>query len=273
MNRNTSYYLFPIPFSYNKPLSYNLIVNTRLTNYTNDMSAEITLTNLVKRSFIEMMKDIGTSIPGHIIAFDPDTQLAQLQIGIVRIDADGETFTPPPIIECPVYIFGGSEFIVETQIGSGDEGIVVFSQRCIDAWVNSGGVAQNPILRFHDFSDACFLPGLRSQPNKISGYSNDGIRLRNKAGDHYMWLKSDGTLDMTNALGNITMTPDGTVNINGAIITPTGAISSPVSTTSPLVVAATSLTINGKEMDNHTHFPGTYNISGTPVTGNSGGNI
>ena len=88
-----------------------------------------------------------------------------------------------------------------------------------------------------------------------------------------MWLKSDGTLDMTNALGNITMTPDGTVNINGAIITPTGAISSPVSTTSPLVVAAASLTINGKEMNNHTHLPGTYNIGGTPVTGNSGGNI
>jgi hypothetical protein len=155
------------------------------------MSARATQTELIKRSFSEMMKDLGTSIPGHILSFDSSTQLAQIQIGIQRIDSEGEKFTPPPLIECPVYVYGG-DYSVEAQIDPGCEGVILFSQRCIDAWVNTGGVANNPILRFHDFSDAYFLPGLRSQPNKIASFQNNGIRLRNKAGDQYVWLKNNG---------------------------------------------------------------------------------
>lgn len=171
------------------------------------MTASVSLPELLKRSFREMMKDVGTSIPGHILAFDPSTQLAQIQIGIVRVDVSGRTFTPPPIIECPVYIYGG-DYAVEVQIDAGLEGIVLFSQRCIDAWVQTGGVAQNPILRFHDFSDAYFLPGMRSKPNALSAYTNNGIRIRNADGSKYFWLKNDGT-------GEITVD---TLTINGEMV-------------------------------------------------------
>jgi len=150
-------------------------------------------TEYTKRTFREMMKDVATSIPGYILAFDPETQLAQLQIGIERVDIAGEVFNPPPLIECPVYIYGGA-FSVEIQIDIGIEGVILFSQRCIDGWVNSGGVAPNPMLRFHDFSDAYFLPGLRSQPNKLSSYSNNGVKLRNKDGTQYVWLQNDGSV-------------------------------------------------------------------------------
>lgn len=159
------------------------------------MTSKATLTELIQRSFIEMMKDVGTSIPGHLLSFDPDTQLAQLQIGIQRVDVDGKKFTPPPIIECPVYVYGG-DYSCETQLDDGIEGIIFFSQRCIDAWNDTGSVANIPILRFHDFSDAYFLPGLRSQPNKITGHANNGIRLRNKDGSQYIWLKNDGTAEI-----------------------------------------------------------------------------
>jgi len=145
-----------------------------------------------RKTFIEMMKDVATSTVGHILAFDPSTQLAQVQIGILRKDINGVTFEPAPIVEVPVYFAGGSEWFVEHQIDPLDEGVVMFSQRCIDGWVTNGGVATNPIDRFHDFQDAMFLPGMRSQPNKINDFQNDGIRLRNKSGTSYIWLKSDG---------------------------------------------------------------------------------
>lgn len=201
------------------------------------MATESQLTDLIKRSFVEMMKDIGTSIPAHILSFDPSTQLAQIQIGIKRVDIDGKQFAPPPLIEAPVYFAGGDKFFIEHQIDAGDEGIVLFSQRCIDAWVNTGGIAENPILRFHDFSDCYFLPGLRSQPKAISAFQNNGIRMSNKAGSEYIWLKNDGTSEITvptlninanvNIVGNVsllgafmqtgTMTVIG--NITGAIVT------------------------------------------------------
>lgn len=201
------------------------------------MTQRANLTDLIKRSFSEMMKDVATSIPGHILAFDSDTQLAQIQIGIQRIDIKGVSFTPPPLIEVPVYFSGGS-FLVEHQIDPGDEGIILFSQRCIDGWLNTGGVADNPILRFHDFSDAMFLPGVRSQPNKIESFANNGVRLRNADGTQYVWLKNDGTVEIKSTGFN---------------------------------VQSPTFTHNGVDVgENHNHAAGTYTAGATPVTGNSG---
>ena len=217
------------------------------------------LTELTKRTFIEMMKDVGTSIPGSFLTFDPATQLAQIQTGVVRIDVDGKTFTPPPLIECPVAFLGGSEYFIEHQIDPGDECLIIFSQRCIDAWVNTGGVAQQPMIRFHDFSDAAILPGLRSQPNKIPSFENNGVRLRNKAGDKFIWLKNDGTAEITVD----TLTVNGDIQHNGTQNTTVAIIA-------PTVTAQTSLTVNGKEMDQHIHSDGTYVAGATDVSGNSG---
>lgn len=162
-------------------------------------------TELFKRAFKEMMKDIGTSIPGHVLSFDSGPQLAQIQIGVKRIDTDGNLYTPAPLIECPVQ-FAGADYLIEHELSPGNEGIIIFSQRCIDGWVNTGGVANNPILRFHDFSDAYFIPGLRSQPNKITAFGNNGIRMRNAAGDQYVWLKNNGDVEIKAANVNIEST-------------------------------------------------------------------
>lgn len=239
------------------------------------MSGQVTQTELMKRSFFEMMKSVATSIPGHVLSFDPATQSAQIQIGVVRIDVNGKEFTPSPLITVPVYFCGGTNFAVEYQIDQGDYGIILFSQRCIDGWKTTGGVAKNPIMRFHDMQDAMFLPGCRPRPKVLPNFANNGVRLRNADGSHYVWLKNDGTIESTNGTctdtlapdgtitrvnenGNITMAPDGTVNINGAIITPNGAISSPVSVTAPLVQADESLIIAGAEVREHVHDKGTY---------------
>lgn len=206
------------------------------------MTTKRTLTDLVKTTFREEMKKVGTSIPGHIVAFNSTTQLAQVQIGIVRIDVNGQRFEPPPLISCPVHFTGGTDYILEHEINPDDECLIIFSQRCIDDWVNSGGIANNPILRYHEFDDAMIIMGLRSQPNKISSFENNGIRLRNKDGDKFIWLKNDGTgeitVDTLKINGNIEHTGDqitsGTINAQTAVESP-------------------SIIVDGKELKNHTH--------------------
>lgn len=256
------------------------------------MSNKATLTEFYKRSQREFMKSVATSITGHVLAFDPVTQHAQIQIGVLRIDVSGKTITPPPLIEVPVTFIGGSEYTQEHQLDVGSEGMIHFSQRCIDGWKTTGGVANNPILRFHDLQDAMFVPGLRSQPNVIVNHANDGIRWRNKDATHFVWLKNDGTIVSQNDNASYTIAPDGTittdngtyshtanpdgsltetngaytktvavdgtVNINGFIITPTGAVSSPVSVTAPTVTGSSSLVVAGTEVKEHTHDKGTY---------------
>lgn len=198
---------------------------------------------LLRRSFTEFMLDVATSTVGHIVAFDPLTQLAQIQIGIVKVKSTGETFEPAVIVECPVYFSGGSQFMIEHQIDMGDEGVILFGQRCIDGWRETGGVAQQPIIRYHDVNDAMFLPGMRSKPNALSNFNNNGIRMRNADGSNYIWLKSDGTAEIT--------VNDLKINANVAI---TGDV-----------------TANGVNIGStHSHLPGTYSNGGGAVSGTSG---
>lgn len=219
---------------------------------------------LIRDAFREVMKGVCTSLPGHVLTFDPVKQLAQVQPGISRVDISGAEFTIPPIIEVPVY-FPGGDYCVEYQIDSGCEGDILFSQRCIDGWIQSGGIAANPIGRFHNMQDAMFLPGFRSQPNVLPDFQNNGVRMRNRAGTQFVWLKNDNTVSMDNGVAKFDLLPDGTTLmqngsgmfqlladgsflINGLTITPDGNV----------------ITASGVNLNLHIH-------SGvTPGSGNSG---
>ena len=222
---------------------------------------------LIRDSFREILKGVCTSLPGHVLTFDPIKQLAQVQPGIARVDINGAEFTIPPIIEVPVY-FPGGDYCLEYQIDDGCEGDILFSQRCIDGWVQSGGVAANPIGRFHNMQDAMFLPGFRSQPNALPNFQNNGVRMRNRAGTQFVWLKNDnsismdngvarfnvladGTTLMQNGAGSFQLQADGTFLINGLKITPDGNV----------------ITAAGVNLDTHRHSgvtPGS-GTSGVPV--------
>ena len=195
---------------------------------------------MMRDAFREVMKGVCTSLPGHVRTFDPVTQLAQVQPGILRVDINGAEFTIPPIIEVPVY-FPGGDYCVEYQIDDGCEGDILFSQRCIDGWVQSGGVAENPIGRFHNMQDAMFLPGFRSKPNVLPSFQNNGVRMRNRAGTQFVWLKNDNSISMDNGVarfsvladgttlmqngsGSFQLQADGTFLINGLKITPDGNV-------------------------------------------------
>lgn len=180
-------------------------------------------TKLLKDSFREFMKGVCTSVPGHVLTFDSASQLAQIQVGIQRVDLNGVAVAIPPIIEVPVGFAGGG-FCIEYQIDPGCEGLIHFSQRCVDGWIQTGGVAVNPIGRFHNLQDAFFSPGYRSVPNALPAFQNNGVRLRNLAGTQFAWLKNDGSIFIENGSGHIRMAADGTVTINGAVISAAGNV-------------------------------------------------
>lgn len=210
------------------------------------MSNEATRTELIERTFFELMKDVGTSIPAEVQSFDGPSQQAVMQIGVERIDINGVTYTPPPIIKCPV-MFPGGKYCIEYQIDKGDEGLILISQRCIDTWKDQGGVSPNPIGRFHDMQDALFIPGFRSQKGKLPDFQNNGIRMRDQAGENYVWLKNTGDIEMKGA--SFQGTFSGGFNVDSL-----------------------TMTHNGTNIgEDHQHdSAGTYNVNGVPVVGNSG---
>ncbi len=183
---------------------------------------------LLKTAFREMMKGVYTAAPGHVLAFDPDLQRAQVRVGLQRVSVNGAVNNPPPIADVPVFFVGGTQFSVAHQVNQGDEGLILFSQRCVDGWKQTGGVATNPLARFHDAHDAFFIPGFRPLPTRITGFANDGIRLQSRDGSRHVWIKSSGEIVVDNGAGSIRLLADGKVVINGAcIINTDGTIEAP----------------------------------------------
>ncbi|WP_232108492.1 Gp138 family membrane-puncturing spike protein [Pseudomonas juntendi] len=183
---------------------------------------------MMREIFGEYLKDnLRTSVPGHVLSFDPGTQLAEVQIGLMIEDRLGNSEPRRPIVRVPVQFWGASGGTLECRVAEGVEGSIMFSQECIDSWVDQGGVAVKSEPRRFSLNDAYFMPGVRSVPGAITDFANNGIRLRNNSGSMYAWLKDDGSISLSNGAGFITIGANGTVNINGVTITPESLVTTP----------------------------------------------
>src|SRR6185312_5642104 len=117
---------------------------------------------------------------------------------IVKEDSDGHNATAQPVVnalvrqddgtmqelawpelQTMIVHFTGGGLMVETHpVKAGDEGLVSFLSRNIDAWRQSGGT-QNPVdARQHSPSDHVYIGGVKSDPNKIKNYQPDSIQHR-----------------------------------------------------------------------------------------------
>ena len=161
------------------------------------MRPTVTLTETISTCFSNLMKNIGTSVPATVLSFDSSKQLAGIQIAILGVDGQGNDYEQPPILSVPVFFAGSSHYSIQHELHAGDEGIALFSQRCIDGFVNKGAGNPNPILRFHDFNDAMFIPGLRSNPKKINSFNSSGISIAKNDGSQSVTLKSNGDVEIT----------------------------------------------------------------------------
>ena len=185
---------------------------------------KVTRQDVLNQLISNYQKQIFTAIPGYFVAFTDQThQRAQVQIGVQRVDIYGSVFNPPPVADVPV-VFPGGDYALEYELQNGAEGLIVFSQRCVDGWKQSGGVGVNPVARFHHPQDAFFIPGARSLKTAMTDFQNNGIRLRDKAGTSYIWLKNDTSTQLKNPNGSVTLGADGTVNANGTTIDKNGNI-------------------------------------------------
>lgn len=108
---------------------------------------------------------------------------------------------------------GGGGFELTFPLAAGDEGIVVFASRCIDAWWQQSGVQPQAELRMHDLSDGMFIPGMFSQPRLPSPAPSTSVpTLRN----------SDATVKLEFIPGGFKIT--GNLQVTGSVIAGFGGI-------------------------------------------------
>lgn len=210
---------------------------------------------------------LRVSLPGIIESYDPIANTCTVQPALKGQTADEMgNFSSAPLpllVDVPVVFPRGGGCAITFPVKAGDECLVVFSDRCIDFWWQSGGVQESVDPRQHDLSDAFAFVGPMSQPNVISNISTTTLQMRTDDGFAYI------ELDPNSHAVNI-MAPGGfgvkaplsefsnAVKVNGLLTWLGGMVGSLASGTAAKITGAIqffgTLTSNGKDIsDQHTH--------------------
>ena len=152
------------------------------------------LTHKIQSMIDVEMANIGTSIPGYILEWTPP--YAKVQIGIKSKDLLTKDEQPRAPIVNVIPVFAGGDFELQFEIKAGDECLIIFSQRCIEQWNQTGGVAVMGKDNVLSMTDAYCIVGLKSVKKRESvSYVNNGIRLFSKD-NYYVWLKNDNSVEI-----------------------------------------------------------------------------
>ncbi|AVC42605.1 translation initiation factor IF-2 [Achromobacter xylosoxidans] len=221
----------------------------------------------LRAAFRGMRSGVWTSLPGIVQGFDATAGTVSVQPAIqgVQQAADGGVAAVeyPLLVDVPVFFPRGGGCTLTFPISAGDECIVVFSARAIDAWWQSGQVQAPTEPRMHDMADGFALVGPFSQAKMIGNVSTVATQLRSDDGSTFFELNpatkkirivAPGGLDVVSPLSTFSAA----VTINGLLTWTAGMIGSIASGVATTITGAINfigtLTSNGKVIDDrHTH--------------------
>ncbi|HFR4301113.1 TPA: Gp138 family membrane-puncturing spike protein [Klebsiella pneumoniae] len=215
-----------------------------------------------------IMSAMRVSIPGIIQSFDPDAVTAVVQPAIKGAEKDESgaqvSVNLPLLVDVPVVFPRGGGCTLTFPIKEGDECLVIFADRCIDFWWQSGGIQEPVDERMHDLSDAFCIVGPQSQAKKIGGISTTAAQLRTDDGSafievaegHDVTVKTSGKLTASADGGTEITSPEiilnGNVTINGNLSQGMGESGGSATMHGPVTVT-NDVTAGGKSLMTHTH--------------------
>ena len=197
-----------------------------------------------------------TALPGIIESFDHVAMTCAIKPAISLQMRDGagnvHPVELPTLLDCPVFFPSGGGCTLTFPIAPGDECLVVFASRCIDGWWQQGGIQAQTRLRMHNLSDGFCLPGVRSQPRRLSGVSTTAVQLRSDDGLAH--------IELAPATHAVNISTPGSITAAAPTITLTGAV-----TVNGTITSSGDITAGGVSLMHHTHSgvtPGGSNTGG-----------
>lgn len=167
---------------------------------------------------------LWTALPGIVQSYDAVKCTVSIQPTIQSqiTSPTGEvSFDPFAIlVDIPVIYMGGGGMVTTFPIQAGDEALVIFADRCIDSWWQSGGVQIPAEPRMHTLSDGFALIGPRSLANSIPNVSTTTAQFRSLDGSTYFEIGESSVANIVapggiNITGPVTITGD--VSVAGTV--------------------------------------------------------
>lgn len=139
---------------------------------------------------------LWTALPGIVQSYDAAAGTVVVQPAIkgdvTAPDGSRSQAALPLMPDVPVVWQGAGGFTLTLPVAAGDECLVVFASRSIDAWWQDGGVQPALDARMHDLSDGFALIGPRSQSRRLSAVSTTAAQLRSDDGDVFLEVAPGG---------------------------------------------------------------------------------
>lgn len=192
---------------------------------------------LVEPQIVDVLKNLKRDIfvdmncikIGKIVTLSSNTKTAEVQILFKRVRPDGTVVSYDKLLDCPVFRLQGGGAVVDLPVTAGDECLVLFSDRNIEAWFQTGSEAAPADSRCHDLSDGIALVGLNSL---VSDAVNFVMRLGFK----------DGKVVIQNATGTMLSVLSGLIDVLKAL---TDANNVPLSSASIAALEAQKFILAG----------------------------
>lgn len=211
---------------------------------------------------------LRVAMPGIIQSFNAENVTAVVQLAIEGVNQDSNdqltSLSLPLLVDVPIVFPRGGGCTLTFPVAPDDECLVIFADRCIDFWWQSGGIQKAVSERMHDLSDAFALVGPQSQARKISGISTRAVQLRTDDGAAFIGVAADHAINVTTpatltatAQGGAEITAptiilNGDVTINGNLSQGMGTRGGAAQMRGPMVVSG-DVTANGISLNTHTH--------------------
>ncbi len=168
----------------------------------------------------EYLKQVHTAIPAQVISFDAAKRTISCQPTLKVTTKDNILHNLPVCSDVPVIFPGGGEFEITYDILPDSYVLLIFSERSIAQWLDSGGIIDPESYDRFSLSDAIALPGLLPDPSaaETKEIQSSQIQMRNKDGSTTITVTSD-SVKLDNSSGTVELKSSGQVDINSGNLT------------------------------------------------------
>lgn len=153
----------------------------------NRIRTDYTIKDMLDLYFDNAMMDFNCHALATIQSFDPAKQTVTATINYKKTEFEANAngvyskvlVDYPILLDCPAIVLSGGNACLTMPIAKGDTCVILFNDRDIDNWFQSGQSTALQTSRLHSLADGIALVGLRSLKNSIQDYDPDRAVLRN----------------------------------------------------------------------------------------------
>ncbi len=179
---------------------------TGQTPTTNNRYVTPDIAEFFNRRMRDTAANMNCCLIGKVVSFNAANQTVQAKVnfqkvikGVIPLPATvGEMANKitdyPDLVEIPVFIYQGGGAYLTMPIAAGDDCLILFHDRDMDIWFQTGQVAPPNSERIHNINDAIAFVGIRNLLKSLANYNTKTASLVDRTGER---LAQSGDLKAT----------------------------------------------------------------------------